>query len=161
MVVGKGQSERRFFTVLLEEESSQLTGPVKSRCKPSPFNPRLSWVIQREKEDTMKSNNLKIFVIATLAVFIGAGVSMADGWKTDSEKRGNAYGHYRQKEYPLYQHFAPARPVYVEHHYRPVVVERHVYHPPVVYRAPAPSGYFFGMSVLEPGISFSIGVGGH
>ena len=53
------------------------------------------------------------------------------------------------------------RPVYVEHHYRPVVVERHVYHPPVAYYAPAPSGYFFGMSVMEPGMAFSFGVGGH
>ena len=107
----------------------------------------------------MKTNILKIFAIATLMIFIGAGVSMADGWK-ESGKRGNAYGHYKQKEYHHYQHYAP-RPVYVEHHYRPVVVERHVYHPPVVYRAPAPSGYFFGMSVMEPGMAFSFGVGGH
>ena len=107
----------------------------------------------------MKTNILKIFAIATLMVFIGAGVSMADGWKNESGKRGNAYGHYKQKEYHHYQHYAP-RPVYVEHHYRPVVVERHVYHPPVVYQAPAPSGYFFGMSVMEPGMAFGFGVGG-
>ena len=108
----------------------------------------------------MKTNILKIFVIAALMVFIGAGVSMADGWKGESGKRGHAYGHYKQKEYHHYQHYT-ARPVYVEHHYRPVVVERHVYHPPVVYQAPAPSGYFFGMSVMEPGMAFSFGLSGH
>ena len=108
----------------------------------------------------MKPNILKIFAIATLMVFVGAGVSMADGWKNESGKRGNAYGHSKQKEYHHYQHYAPPRPVYVEHHYRPVVVERHVYHPPVAYYAPAPSGYFFGMSVMEPGMAFSFGVGG-
>jgi len=107
----------------------------------------------------MKTNILKIFAIATLMVFVGAGVSLADGWKNESGKRGNAYGHYKQNEYQHYQHYAP-RPVYVEHHYRPVVVERHVYHPPVAYYAPAPSGYFFGMSVMEPGMAFSFGVGG-
>jgi len=100
----------------------------------------------------VKTNILKIFVIAALMVFISAGVSMADGWKNESGKHGNAYGHYK--------HYAP-RPVYVEHHYRPVVVERHVYHPPVVYQAPAPSGYFFGMSVMEPGMAFSFGMSGH
>lgn len=108
----------------------------------------------------MKSNILKILVIATLIVFIGAGVSMADGWKNESGKRGNAYGHYKQKEYHHYQHYVP-RTVYVEHHYRPVVVERHVYHPPVVYQAPVPSGYFFGMSVMEPGMAFGFGMSGH
>jgi hypothetical protein len=105
----------------------------------------------------VKTNILKIFVIAALMVFIGAGVSMADGWKNESGKHGNAYGHYKHGEY---QHYTP-RPVYVEHHYRPVVVERHVYHPPVVYQAPAPSGYFFGMSVMEPGMAFSFGMSGH
>ena len=109
----------------------------------------------------MKTNILKIFVIATLMVFIGTGVSMADGWKGESDKRGNAYGHYKHREYGNYQHYAPPRPVYVEHHYRPVVVERHVYYPaPTYYAAPAPSGFFFGMSVMEPGMGFSFGVSG-
>jgi len=108
----------------------------------------------------VKTNILKIFVIATLMVFVGAGVSMADGWKNESGKHGNAYGHYKQKEYQHYQYYAP-RPVYVERQYYPVVVERHVYHPPVVYQVPAPSGYFFGMSVMEPGMAFSFGMSGH
>lgn len=108
----------------------------------------------------MKSKALKIFVIATLTVFIGTGVSMADGWKGESDKRGNAYGHYKHREYQHYQYCAP-RPVYVERHYRPVVVERHVYHPPVVYQAPAPSGFFFGMSVVDAGTAISFGVSGH
>lgn len=108
----------------------------------------------------MKSKALKIFVIATLTVFIGTGVSMAGGWKGESDKRGNAYGHYKHREYQHYQYCAP-RPVYVERHYRPVVVERHVYHPPVVYQAPAPSGFFFGMSVVDAGTAISFGVSGH
>lgn len=108
----------------------------------------------------MKTNIIKILAIATLMIFIGTGVSMADGWRENRGNSGHAYGHYKQKEYHFYQNYAP-RPVYVEHQYYPVVVERHVYHQPVVYRAPAPSGYFFGMSVMEPGIAFSFGVGGH
>jgi hypothetical protein len=108
----------------------------------------------------MKTNILKICVIATLMVFIGTSVSMADGWKGESDKRGNAYGHYKHREYRNYQHYAPPRPVYVERHYRPVVVERHVYYPPVVYQAPAPSGFFFGMSVVDAGTAYSFGVSG-
>jgi hypothetical protein len=106
----------------------------------------------------MKTNILKIFAIAALMIFVGAGVSMAGGWKNESGKRGYAYNHYKQTEY---HHYAPARPVYVERHYYPAVVERHVYHPPVVYAAPPPSEYFFGMSVMEPGVAFSFGVSGH
>lgn len=108
----------------------------------------------------MKSNLMKMFVIAALTVFVGTGVSLADGWKNEGGPRGHAYGHYKQREYPHYPYCAP-RPVYVERQYYPVVVERHVYHPPVVYQAPARSGYFFGMSVIEPGVAFSFGVGGH
>jgi len=108
----------------------------------------------------VKTNIIKIFAIATFMVFIGAGVSMADGWKEGGGNRGHAYGHYKQREYQHYQYYAP-RPVYVERQYYPVVVERHVYHPPVVYQAPAPTGYFVGISVFEPGMAFSFGVSGH
>jgi len=107
----------------------------------------------------MKSNFMKIFAIATLIIFLGAGVSLADGWKGDRGKHGNAYGHYKQRDYHHY-HYAPPRPVYVEHHYRPVVVERHYYPAPVYYAAPAPSGYFFGMSVADAGSAFSFGMSG-
>ena len=41
----------------------------------------------------MKTNILKIFAIATLMIFLGAGVSLADGWKNESGKRGHDYGH--------------------------------------------------------------------
>lgn len=105
----------------------------------------------------MKSNILKIFAITTLMIFIGAGASLADDDR--GHHRGHAYGHYKHRVHHHY-HYAPPRPVYIEHHYRPVVVERHVYHPPVVYQAPVPSGYFFGMSVMEPGMAVSFGVGG-
>ena len=107
----------------------------------------------------MKTNILKIFAIATLMIFLGAGVSLADGWKNESGKRGYAYGHYKHGGYPHYQYCAP-RPVYVERHYRPVVVERHYYQEPVYYVTPPPSGYYFGMSMMEPGVAFSFGVSG-
>jgi len=107
----------------------------------------------------MKSNFLKILSIATLTIFLGAGVSLADGWKADRGKHGNAYGHYKQRVYHHY-HYAPPRPVYVERHYRPVVVERHYYPAPVYYAAPAPSGFFFGMSVADAGSAFSFGMSG-
>jgi len=109
----------------------------------------------------MKTNILKILSIATLMNFLGAGVSLAGGWQGDCGPRGNAYGHYNKTEYRPYHHYAPPRPVYVEHHYRPVVVERHYYPAPVYYAAPAPPcGYYFGMSVMEPGVAFSFGVSG-
>lgn len=108
----------------------------------------------------MKNNLLKIFAIATLLIFFGTGLSLADGWKNESGKRGHAYGHYKQREYHYYHHYAPPRPVYVEHHYRPVVVERHYYHEPVYYAAPALNGFFFGMSVVDGGSAFSFGMSG-
>jgi hypothetical protein len=45
-------------------------------------------------------------------------------------------------------------------HYRPVVVERHYHQEPVYYPSPAPSGFFFGMSVAKAGSAFSFGVSG-
>lgn len=108
----------------------------------------------------MKTNILKILTIAALMVLIGSGVSLADGWKQAGGQPGHAYGHYKQSEYHHYPHYAPPRPVYVEHHYRPVIVERYYYHEPVRYITPAPNGFFFGMSVAEPGSAFSFGVSG-
>ena len=107
----------------------------------------------------MKTNMLKIFAIATLMIIFGAGVSLADGWKGDGGRRGYAYGHYKHGGYPHYQYCAP-RPVYVEHHYRPVVLKRHYYPEPVYYVAPAPRGFFFGMSVADAGSAFSFGMSG-
>lgn len=105
----------------------------------------------------MKSRLLKIWAVAALAIFLGAGVSLA----------GDDRGHHRGRGDRRYQHrvhhhyhYAPPRPVYVERHYRPVVVERHYYPAPVYYSAPAPSGFFFGMSVAEAGSAFSFGIGG-
>ena len=105
----------------------------------------------------MKTKIMKIFAIAALMIFMATGVSFADGWKGESGKRGHSYGHYKHGEY---HHYAPPRPVYVERHYRPVVVERHYYPVPVRYVAPAPSGFFFGMSVADAGSAFSFGVSG-
>jgi hypothetical protein len=105
----------------------------------------------------MKSNIMKILVIAAFTIFIGTGVSLADGNR--GNHRGDAYGHYKHKVHHHY-HYVPPRPVYVERHYRPVVVERHYYRAPGYYAAPAPSGFFFGMSVADAGSAFSFGIGG-
>ena len=67
---------------------------------------------------------LKIMAAAALMVLFASGVSFADGWKCEGGPRGHAYGHYKQPVHHHY-HYAPPRPVYVEHHYRPVIVERH------------------------------------
>ena len=106
----------------------------------------------------MKSNFMKILAIAALMIFLGAGVSL---WRTMTAGiiGGNGYGNYKHEGYHHY-HYAPPRPVYVERHYRPVVVERHYYPAPVYYAAPAPSGFFFGMSVADAGSAFSFGVSG-
>jgi len=105
----------------------------------------------------MKSNIMKIFAITAFMIFIGAGASLADDDR--GHPRGHAYGHYKQRVHHHYQ-YAPPRPVYVEHHYRPVVVERHYYSAPAYYVPPAPSGFFFGMSVADAGSAFSFGVSG-
>jgi hypothetical protein len=107
----------------------------------------------------MKINALKILSIAAFLIFLNTGVSMAGGWKGNCGPRGNAYGHYKQGGYH-HHHYAPPRPIYVERHYRPVVVERHYYPAPVYYPAPAPSGFFFGMSVADAGSAFSFGMSG-
>jgi hypothetical protein len=107
----------------------------------------------------MKSNFSKIVMTALILIF-SSGYAMADGWKDESGKRGHGYGHYKDKEVHHYQHYAPPRPIYVEHYHRPVIVERHYYHEPVRYVAPAPSGFFFGMSVADRGSAFSFGVSG-
>lgn len=106
----------------------------------------------------MKISTLKILSGIAFILFIGAGVSLADD--DGRYPRGHAYGHYKQEVRHSYQHYAPPRPVYVERRHCPVVVERHVYHQPVRYVAPAPSGYFFGMSVFDAGTAFSFGVSG-
>ena len=106
----------------------------------------------------MKISTLKILSGIAFILFIGAGVSLADD--DGRYPRGHAYGHYKQEVRHSYQHYAPPRPVDVERRHCPVVVERHVYHQPVRYVAPAPSGYFFGMSVFDAGTAFSFGVSG-
>jgi hypothetical protein len=108
----------------------------------------------------MKTNILKILTITALMVFIGTGVALADGWKHAGGKPGYGYGHYKHDGHHDCDYYAPPRPVYVEHHYCPVIVERHYHHEPVRYIAPAPNGFFFGMSVAEPGSAFSFGVSG-
>jgi hypothetical protein len=107
----------------------------------------------------VKTKLLKILSITALVMFVGAGMALADGG--GHRPRGYAHGHYKYQAQHHYHYYAPPRPVYVEHRYRPVVVERRCYYPePVRYVAPAPSGFFFGMSVADAGSAFSFGIGG-
>ena len=109
----------------------------------------------------MKTNILKILTIATLMIFVGTGVSLADGWKGNGGRGGYAHGHYRHEGYPHYRYCAP-KPLPVVRYYRPVVVRPYVYYPPVVYAAPVPNGYFYGPpTVIRPGVAFSFGMSGH
>lgn len=99
----------------------------------------------------MITNTLKIFAIAALIIFVGAGASIAGGWKDGNRiPPGHAYGHYKTPAYVCHDRY-----------YYPVVVERRYYHEPVRYITPASNGYFFGMSVVEPGVVFSFGMSGH
>ena len=41
----------------------------------------------------MKTNTLKIFALATLMIFLGAGVSLSDDRKGDKGKGGHGYDH--------------------------------------------------------------------
>jgi hypothetical protein len=41
----------------------------------------------------LKTKIIKIFAIATLMIFLGAGVSLADDRKGDNGKRGHSYSH--------------------------------------------------------------------
>ena len=109
----------------------------------------------------MKSNIWGIFAIAALIVGVGSGVSLADGWKGDGGRGGYGYGHYRHGGYSHYRYCVPG-PVPFARHHPPVVVRPNVYYPPVVYQAPAPSGYYYGMPpAIQPWIGFSFGVRGH
>jgi hypothetical protein len=109
----------------------------------------------------VKTNLMKIFVIATLMVFISTGVLLADGWRGDGGRGRYAYGHYKPGAYPHYRYYAP-RPYPVVRYYRPVVVNPYVYYPPVVYAAPAPSEYYYGPPpAIQPWIDFSVSVRGH
>lgn len=108
----------------------------------------------------MKTKLMKILSFTALILVFGAGVSLADdGCRYP---RGNAHGHYKHRVHHSYHHYyAPPPPVYVEHHYRPVVVERRYYYQePVRYLAPAPSGFFLGISAADAGSAFSFGISG-
>jgi hypothetical protein len=107
----------------------------------------------------MKTKLLKILSFSALILVFGSGISLADGYR---HHRGHGHGHYKHRVHHSYHHYyAPPPPVYVEHCYRPVVVERRYYYEePVRYLAPAPSGFFFGVSAADAGSAFSFGISG-
>jgi hypothetical protein len=112
----------------------------------------------------MRTQFLKIAAAVMVLFFIGTGVSLAKDRKGPHRTPpGHAYRHYKQPGPPAHAY----GPRYSYHnHYKnyrcsyPVVVQRYYYSPPVYYVAPAPTGYFFGMSAYEPGLAFSFGVSG-
>lgn len=110
----------------------------------------------------MKTKIIKIIIILTAALFMSAGISVANEWKAAHAKaNGNAYGHqkwnghhpgYQKKHVRSYHH--EQRP---EHHYREEVHEHHAYYksyPPQI-------GFFFSMSMYDPTMAVIFGVKGH
>lgn len=108
----------------------------------------------------------RIAAAVMVLFFINAGVSSAEGWKRRGHygPPGHAHGYYKHNGPPAHGHaprYAYQRHYHHYHHHRyPVVVQKHYYQPPAYYVAPAPRGFFFGLSALEPGFAFSFGVSG-
>jgi hypothetical protein len=119
----------------------------------------------------MNTRLLKIAAAGVVLFFIGAGVGFADGWKGRGHygPPGRAHGYTPHKgpppKAPVLRH-AYQKQRHYHHHYHayrpryPVVVHKHYYQPPAYYVAPAPRGYFFGMSAFEPGFGFTFGISG-
>ncbi len=113
----------------------------------------------------MKTRLAKIAAAVMVLFFTGAGAALAD----KGHGRGyygpptHSHGYYKHKGPPAYVH-APRFGYHKHHHHYhhryPVIVQKHYYHPPAYYVAPAPSGYFFGFSAVEPGFGFSFGASG-
>jgi hypothetical protein len=119
----------------------------------------------------MKNGWIKIVGIAALVIFLGMGVSFAGGRDCDNGRGyGHGYGQYRGGYYHpqghpygygyshyrsggYYPHYPYYGPSYY-HSYRPPCSVP----PPVVHPSP---GYFFGMSAVQPGVSFGFGIQGH
>jgi hypothetical protein len=108
----------------------------------------------------MKTGWIKIVGLAAMIVLMGVGVSFAGGRYKDYGHHGGGYHGYSQHRgghgyhngwghHP--QHYRPG--YHYNHFYRP-------YCPPprVVYPQP---GYYFGMSAVQPGVSFGFGVQGY
>lgn len=112
----------------------------------------------------MRTRFFKIAAAAMVLFFIGTGISLAKDRRGLYHTRpGHAYGHYKHLGPPAHAYGPKYSHQHHYHHYRcsyPVVVQRYYYSPPVYYVAPAPTGYFFGMSAYEPGVAFSFGISG-
>ncbi|MCU0539918.1 MAG: hypothetical protein MUF46_08555, partial [Desulfobacterales bacterium] len=116
-----------------------------------------------------KTRLAKIAAAVMVLFFIGAGAALADGGKGRGHqgRPGHSYGYHKHHGPPAHV-YAP-RHVYHKHHHHyyhpryPVVVQKHYYSPPAYYYyypAPAPSGFYFGVSGYEPGFGFSFGLSG-
>jgi hypothetical protein len=108
----------------------------------------------------MKTGWVKIVGMAAILIFLCVGVSFAGGRYKDRDYHGggdHGYGHHNGGH--GYHHGWGHRP----YHYRPSYHHHYNYRPycpppRVVYPQP---GYFFGMSAVQPGVSFGFGVQGY
>jgi len=101
----------------------------------------------------MKNGWIKIVGIAALVIFLGAGMSFAGGRDCDNS-RNYGHGYYHGGGHHPHGHYYAPRPHY------PVVVERRYYPAPPAVVYPSP-GFYFGMSAVQPGVSFGFGVRGY
>jgi hypothetical protein len=110
----------------------------------------------------MKNGWIKIVGITALVIFLGAGMSFAGGRDCDNGRNyGHGYGYYQGNgHHPHGPYYRPGYHYYAPRPHYPVVVERRYYPAPprVVYPSP---GFYFGMSAVQPGVSFGIGVQGY
>jgi hypothetical protein len=110
----------------------------------------------------MKNGWIKIVGIAALVIFLGAGMSFAGGRDCDNGRNyGHGYGHYQGKgHHPHGPYYRPGYHYYAPRPHYPVVVERRYYPAPPAVVYPSP-GFYFGMSAVQPGVSFGFGVQGY
>jgi len=103
----------------------------------------------------MKSGIKKIILLTVAMLFLGTGVSFA--YDRYHKPPGNAYGHYKQKGHPVWQHKYPKakwrhyRSWDQPRHYQ----ERYHYHDSYRYRV----GYEeteFKLSVADPTLAFKV-----
>jgi hypothetical protein len=107
----------------------------------------------------MKTGWVKIVGIAAIFIFLGVGVSFAGGRYKDHGYEGGGYHGYGHHHGGHDRHGWGHPPYYYRPGYHHPYYYRPYCPPPrVVYPQP---GYFFGMSAVQPGVSFGFGIQGY
>jgi hypothetical protein len=106
----------------------------------------------------MKTKIMKIIILLSAFLFIGASTSLGHDWKGGRHKlHGNAYG-YHKKHYNSYHYGHRPTRHYHKHYYHEEVHEDHHHY----YNSyPPHSGFFFGMSFYDPNMVVIFGAGGY